>query len=81
MLGAVAGGITGFLIRPAALSGEKLPFYAVLSHGSSPALLDNVFNQLARDSFNVMAACTVIGLIIGMVAGYFVKSKNIREGA
>jgi TRAP transporter 4TM/12TM fusion protein len=79
MLGAVAGGITGFLIRPAALSGEKLPFNAVLSHGSNTALLDNILNPLARDSFNIMAVCTVIGLIIGIYTGYFIKSNNLTE--
>mmetsp|Transcript_260 Transcript_260/g.105 ORF Transcript_260/g.105 Transcript_260/m.105 type:complete len:659 (+) Transcript_260:2456-4432(+) len=78
ILGAMTGGIIGFILRPAALSGEKLPFNAVLSHGANSSLLKEAMIPLAKSSFNLMAIGITIGFIIGISAGYFIKSRGLK---
>ena len=76
-IGAIAGGILGFLLRPAAPLIGQLDFGTVLSRGTNLRGLDQVLVSTAQTSFNYLLAGIILGCLIGVIACYgFSKSRN-----
>lgn len=76
MVGCLAGGFIGFLLRPSAFMMGQLPFQHVITRGESLQGVERVFMSLARESFNTMMIGAVIGLLAGVVIGYFISRKS-----
>jgi hypothetical protein len=74
--GCLAGGFVGFLLRPSAFLLGQLPFQHVITRGESLQGAERVMMALARDSFNIMLSGAVIGLLSGVVIGYFIGKKQ-----
>lgn len=65
---AAAGGLVGFLLRPATVFGNQLPFSVVITRGADLHGLNRLLIPLAQRSFNDLAA----GLVVGAIAGYLI---------
>jgi len=76
IVGCLAGGFIGFLLRPSAFMVGQLPFQDVITRGESLQGVERVFMSLARESFNTMMIGAAIGLVVGIVLGYFISRKN-----
>jgi hypothetical protein len=76
--GCLAGGFVGFLLRPSAFLVGQLPFQHVISRGESLQGVERVMMTMARDSFNIMMSGAVIGLIAGVIIGYFAGKMKSR---
>lgn len=75
-VGCLAGGFVGFLLRPSAFMVGQLPFKHVITRGESLQGVERVFMSLAQESFNVMLTGAIIGLVAGLVIGYFTGRRK-----
>jgi hypothetical protein len=81
ILGFLIGGFVGFLARPSAFLVGQLPFEHVISRGANLKGMDQMLVSLAQQSFNIMLIGAIIGVIAGIVIGYFVeKKKTVQSG-
>ncbi len=78
MVGCLAGGFIGFLLRPSAFMIGQLPLQHVITRGQSLQGVERVFLSLARESFNTMMIGAAIGLLAGIVIGCFITAKGSR---
>ena len=62
MLGALAGGYIGFVMRPAVFLVGQLPFSVVVTRGTTLEGLTAVLIPAAQQSFNYM----VLGFLVGL---------------
>jgi len=62
-LGALLGGLVGFLLRPSVPLIGQLPFLVVISRGSGLRGLDALLRATAEQSYNYMVAGGVLGAI------------------
>lgn len=74
-LGATAGGIVGFLLRPSVTLVGQLPFGVVLTQGRNLRGLD-VLRGAAETSFNYLLAGVLIGGLGGLVLAVLVKTSS-----
>lgn len=72
--GAFAGGLVGFLLRPANMLLGQLPLETVITRGANLRGLDQLLVPLAQKSFNITMAGLVIGAILGLGLGAIVAS-------
>ena len=75
IVGCLAGGFIGFLLRPSAFVIGRLPFQHVITRGQSLQGVERVFMSLARESFNTMMIGAAISLLAGAAIGYFISRK------
>jgi APA family basic amino acid/polyamine antiporter len=76
-VGFLAGGVVGFLMRPATELGVKAGFADVLNHGAGVA--DPAVAAVALTSFYYVLAGVIVGSIIGALAGYAIGSNTPVE--
>lgn len=68
VLGALAGGYVGFLLRPMSALYGQLPFETVIVQGANlRGEFERLLIPLAQLSFNYMVAGAIIGAFIGLV--------------
>lgn len=67
-VGALAGGLIGFVLRPSAPLIGQLPLGTVITRGGNLNGMDQMFVPLAQTSFNYLVAGVVIGGVIGLLA-------------
>jgi hypothetical protein len=77
-LGCLAGGLLGYLMRPAAPFIGQLPFKAVITRGGSLTGVDQILLPIAQSSFNDLMLGLVGGLLAGLVVGHFAFSRGTR---
>ena len=68
-VGAILGGVVGFLLRPSTLVVGQLPFNTVISRGGNLKGLSQLLVPSAEKSFNVMLVGVILGLVVGLVVG------------
>jgi hypothetical protein len=79
IIGILAGGFVGFLMRPAVFLIGQLPFGVVATRGAYLTGLDQLLRSTAETSFNHMVAAAVVGGLAGVVAGWLIKSVSARR--
>ncbi|MFN7997237.1 MAG: MFS transporter [Bryobacteraceae bacterium] len=72
--GFLAGGATGFLLRPSAAIGQ-LPLVTVLSRGGNLQPADAVMIPVAQQSFNI----TVIAALVGAALAILIARRAVRR--
>jgi uncharacterized membrane-anchored protein YhcB (DUF1043 family) len=76
LIGLLTGGFVGFLLRPADVLGNQLPFADVITRGASMEGLESaLMTTLAETSFNYLAAGAIIGLVAGVVIAYLLTRR------
>ena len=75
-IGAILGGIVGYLYRPSAFMVGQLPFEHVITRGKSLKGLDQVLIPFAEKSFNYMLAGIVVGAALGFVVTILLDKKG-----
>ena len=79
ILGAILGGMVGFLLRPSLPIIGQLPFKTVITRGSNLTGLDVVLKSTAEQSFNYMLIGIIVGaVILALAAGLIGKQKTNR---
>jgi hypothetical protein len=68
-IGAVLGGVVGFLLRPSVPLLGQLPLETVLSRGSNLSGLDLLLKGVAEQSFNYLVVGIILGAVVGLVVG------------
>lgn len=63
IVGAILGGLIGFLLRPSHDIMGQLPFGTVMSRGDNLEGLEKVATKTAETSFNYMLAGAIVGVI------------------
>lgn len=76
VVGCLAGGLLGYIMRPAAPFIGQLPFKAVITRGASLSGLDQVLVPIAQSSFNYLLVGLVAGLLVGLVLGHYLTSRR-----
>lgn len=80
ILGFILGGFIGFLMRPTVPGiNAQLSFETVITRGANLQGLDQALIPLAQTSFNYTLAFAVIGIIVGVVIGYFFSKQRMRR--
>jgi zinc-ribbon domain len=69
IIGGILGGIIGYLTRPSAFLVGQLPFGTVVTGGAGLQGLDQLLVPIARQSFNQMLIGTIVGALLGGIAG------------
>lgn len=67
-VGALVGGLIGFVLRPSAPLIGQLPLGTVITRGDNLDGLDKMLVPLAQTSFNYLVAGVVVGGVIGLLA-------------
>jgi len=67
IIGAIIGGLLGFLLRPHVPVVGQLPFSVVVSAGSDLKGLDEIVRPAAETSFGYLVLGTLMGLVGGAV--------------
>ncbi len=76
VLGAILGGLVGFLLRPSVPFLGQLPFSTVITRGSNLTGLDVILKSTAEQSFNYLVIGAVVGaVVLAIAAGMMGKSK------
>lgn len=73
IIGMLAGGFIGFLLRPSSALAGKLPFLPCLTRGATLEGVDQVMIHLAEKSFDIMLIGAIIGLAAGIILAYLIK--------
>jgi len=73
VIGGMLGGIIGYLSRPSALLVGQLPFGTVITGGAGLQGLDQLLVPVAQQSLNQMLTWTLIGAVLGGVAGAILR--------
>ncbi|HEY6251632.1 MAG TPA: hypothetical protein VI685_16870 [Candidatus Angelobacter sp.] len=77
LLGAVLGGLVGFLLRPSLPLIGQLPFSTVITRGSNLSGVDVVLKSTAEQSFNYMVIGAIVGaVVLAIAAGMLRKQKS-----
>jgi hypothetical protein len=76
LIGLIAGGVVGFLLRPSAFLVGQLPLQTVITRGEQLKGLDRLYKQTAEISFNYMLVGAIIGLLLGIVLSYFLPTAR-----
>ncbi|HEY6352579.1 MAG TPA: hypothetical protein VI636_24550 [Candidatus Angelobacter sp.] len=77
ILGAVLGGLIGFLLRPSLPLIGQLPFSTVITRGSNLSGLDVILKSTAEQSFNYMLIGAIVGaVVLALAAGMMAKKKT-----
>ena len=77
ILGAVLGGLIGFLLRPSLPLIGQLPFSTVITRGSNLSGLDVILKSTAEQSFNYMLIGAIVGaVVLAIAAGMMAKKKT-----
>jgi hypothetical protein len=77
LIGLLAGGVVGFLLRPSAFLVGQLPLETVITRGEQLKGLDRLYKPTAEISFNYMLVGAIVGLLCGVVISYFLpKARN-----
>ena len=77
ILGAVLGGLIGFLLRPSLPLIGQLPFRTVITRGSELSGLDVILKSTAEQSFNYMLIGAIVGaVVLAIAAGMMAKKKT-----
>ncbi|WP_298139440.1 hypothetical protein [Acidiferrobacter sp.] len=72
---AVAGAVTGYLLRPSDIFGHQLPLSVVLTRGSDLHGLNRLLVPLAQRSFNEVLAGLILGAVLGTVVGALINRR------
>lgn len=76
LLGAVLGGLVGFLLRPSLPLIGQLPFSTVITRGSNLSGIDMLLKSTAEQSFNYMVIGVIVGaIVLALAAGMIGKQK------
>ena len=76
VLGAILGGLVGFLLRPSVPFLGQLPFSTVITRGSNLTGLDVILKSTAEQSFNYLVIGAIVGaVVLAIAAGMMGKSK------
>jgi membrane associated rhomboid family serine protease len=76
LIGLLAGGFVSYLLRPSAFLVGQLPFETVIIRGANLRGLDQILEETAKESFNILVAGCIVGAFIGFLAGYLIPSKK-----
>ena len=74
-VGAVLGGLVGFLMRPAIPLLGQLPFETVITRGSQLSGFDLLLRSTAEQSFNYVLMGTIAGALVG-----YLLPRLVRKG-
>jgi F0F1-type ATP synthase assembly protein I len=72
LVGAVIGGLVGFLLRPSVPLIGQLPFGTVINRGSNLSGLDLLLKGAAETSCNYM----IVGVLIGAAVGWMIMQQS-----
>jgi hypothetical protein len=72
LVGAILGGLVGFLLRPSVPILGQLPFGTVISRGTNLHGLDQILVSTAETSFNYLLAGVIAGAVLGFFFARFV---------
>lgn len=76
LLGAVLGGLVGFLLRPSLPLIGQLPFSTVITRGSNLSGIDMLLKSTAEQSFNYLVIGVIVGaVVLALAAGMIGKQK------
>lgn len=76
LLGAILGGLVGFLLRPSLPLIGQLPFSTVITRGSNLSGIDMLLKSTAEQSFNYMVIGVIVGaVVLALAAGMIGKQK------
>ena len=76
ILGLIAGGLIGYVMRPAAPLIGQLPFKAVISRGASLQGLEQLLVPLAQRSFNSMLSGALLGIVAGILVTHLLAPRR-----
>ena len=76
LLGAVLGGLVGFLLRPSLPLIGQLPFSTVITRGSNLTGLDTLLKSTAEQSFNYMLIGVIVGAVLLALAAGMIGKKS-----
>lgn len=77
LLGAVLGGLVGFLLRPSLPLIGQLPFSTVITRGSNLSGIDMLLKSTAEESFNYMVIGVIVGaVVLALAVGMIGKQKS-----
>jgi MFS family permease len=74
--GFFTGGFIAFLLRPAIFLGGQLPFEIVIFRGITLTGMDQMLVPVAQQSFNMMFAGAIVGMLAGIFTGYFIAKHT-----
>ena len=81
LVGAILGGIVGYLVRPSALFVGQLPFETVITRGADLRGADTLLVATAQQSFNIMLAAAICGAVAGAVLGRTLVRPSTPSGS
>ena len=73
ILGAVAGGLIGFLLRPSAPVIGQLPFQDVITRGLTLKGITQVLVPIAERSFNMLLIGAAAGCVLGILVAKMIR--------
>lgn len=76
LVGALVGGVTGYLLRPSGFLVGPLPLHVVLTRGADLEGPDRLLVGLAQQSFNGVLAGVLLGAAAGLVAGLLLARRG-----
>jgi hypothetical protein len=76
IIGGILGGIIGYLTRPSAFLVGQLPLGTVITGGAGLQGLDQLLVPIARQSFNQMLTGTIVGAVLGGIAGAILRRSK-----
>lgn len=76
LVGAVLGGLVGFLLRPSLPLIGQLPFSTVITRGSNLTGLDVILKSTAETSFNYLAIGLIVGAVVLAIAAEMLGKKK-----
>src|SRR5438128_1157987 len=79
LIGALLGGVMGFMLRPSALGTGQLPFETVLTAGSNLRGIDQLLQPVAQRSFKYLIVGVILGAIAGLIIGSFAQRPVARR--
>ncbi len=73
VIGFLTGAFIGYFYRPPAFMIGQLPFEHVISRGTTLKGFDQVYIEVAQESFNYLLTGGIIGAILGIIAALLYK--------
>jgi len=79
LFGCLLGAFVGFLARPSVMLVGQLPLDVVLTRGAMLTGLGRLLIPAARQSFNIMLSCSILGAVGGCVLSKVLVQKHASK--